>query len=224
MKKVNKKTENSKNIILSNLKEFYIFYKKEIKKTHIICFIISVIIFGISITSLLSSNENLGVINVLDNVSRLSMVGEKILIIALIIVSGLAPFFFIPVIGVLMLPFNIAVSIINTNIIATVFLSFFVIIQLYFTSLAVAAGIYYCRCSTKKYRYDHSSNYGIDDLKQQLLEISKNKKRLENFKNKRLEKEEKRSKLNIKIKYKMLLITFILVAIPVALISLITGV
>ena len=211
-------------VVFSNLKEFIKFYKLELKKTHNIAYIISLIIFGFAVSILLSDSSNLGLIEITDSISRFNIVGEKILITALLIISGLAPFFFVPVIGVIMLPFNLAVSLVNGNIVVGILLSIFIVIELYFTSLATASGIYFCKCSTKRYRYDHSSNFGIDDLKQQLLEISKKTKKLEEFKKKRQEKEEKRAKLKVKVQYKMLLIAFILSIIPIAIISLITGV
>ena len=223
-KKEKKGVENKLDFIFTYLKEFLKFYKIELKKTHIIVYILSVVVFGLAVSALLSDNSNLGIIEMTNSISRFSIVGEKVLIIGLLIISGLAPFLFVPALGVIMLPFNLATNLINSNIVVGIVLSICVIVQLYFVALAVSAGIYFCRCSTKIYRYDHSSNFGIDDLKQQLLEISKNTKKLEEFKKKRQEKEEKRAKLKVKAQYKMLLIAFILSAIPVAIISLITGV
>lgn len=223
-KKNNVKENKFKKYIFKNIVEFLKFYKVELRKTHIISYIISLIIFGLTVGALLTSSSTMDFTNIGTEISRINLIGEKTLIILLTIFSGVAPFFFIPIIGILLLPFNIAVNMFDSNILVTTFMSAFVIVQLFFTSLAVAAGIYYCRCSTKRYRYDHSTNYGIDDLKSQLLEISKNEKKIEAFRDKRIKKMEKREKLNIKIRYKMLLVSFIISIIPIIIISFIIGV
>ena len=62
----------------------------------------------------------------------------------------------------------------------------------------VAAGNVF---NIKKNKYYHSSDFGIDDIKMQLYEIRKNDKKVEEIKNKKIEKAKKIEACNIKIPY-----------------------
>lgn len=223
MEKVKKSTSNNKvknkNIIIQYLK----FYNKELKKVHIISFFLMLIVFAYSIGVVIDTDE-VSFIEETIEVSRLEQVGEKIMIMFLIILSGITPYVFIPVIGLVGMPLILAGNMVDYSIAQTVLTSITSVIQLLFISLCVSTGIYYCRCATKKFRYSQKASFGIDDVIQQLYEIKKDEKKLQAFKDKRLAKAEKKEKLNVKIKYKMMLISFLVSVIPIIILTAISGV
>ncbi len=223
-----KKNNKKDNIIIANIREFIIFYNSKLKKTHIITFAISVIIFfwllatlfidSAAITDFVSSMN-------LSNNGRIDTIfTEKLPLSFLIVFSGITPYAFIPVIGVIGFPYALALGLVGANTFTMIIGVISGILQLFFTSMLVAAGINYCVNSTKKFRYSQAITFGLSDVMIQIYEIRKNDKKVQELKDKKLKKDEKREALNVKIEYKKLILATIIPFIFIALITLITGV
>lgn len=211
--------EKNRNSVLEYLK----FYNKELKKAHIICFFLMLIIYAYSV-GVIIDKEEIEFMEEVTKVAKTNIILEKVVSVFLIVASGITPFVFIPIIGVIGVPMMLSANITNTSIIVTILTSALSILQMFFIALCVSVGMYFCRSSTKKFRYRQKTSFSLDDVIQQVYEIKKDQKKLEEFKKKRLLKAERQEKLNIKTKYKMILITFIISIIPIIILTAISGV
>ncbi|MDD2376647.1 MAG: hypothetical protein PHD15_02695 [Clostridia bacterium] len=212
------------------LKKYFSFYNKNLRKKHIIVFILSLVFFTVFMTNFINNLDQLNqLLTELSSTQEqsnifMTIVKEKIPLVFLFIFSGITPYAFIPVVGIIGYPYILATEIINMSGFNMVLACIGSIIQIFGVSLAIAAGIYYCTCSSKKFRYSQSITFGLDDVKQQIYETTKNEVKLNKIKEKRQIKKEKREKLNIKIEYKGLIITAMISTIIVVTAALITGV
>ena len=212
------------------LNKFILFYNENLKKKHIVIFIISLIFFvfimSACIASMDSINAMLSELNIkTEPVNILKTIfSEKIPLVFLIIFSGITPFLFIPLIGVVGFPYVITLSILSVKGISIVFATICAIFQIFGVSLAIATGIYYCKLSTNKFRYSQMSTFGLDDIKQNIYETRNNQEKLIQLKEKRKLKFDKKQKLNVKTPYFMILISFVISVIIVSVFALISGV
>lgn len=181
------------------------FYNANIKKLHLIMLVISVVLYIISFFAVFSSVKSGNYTLAPDTVaaSFMSMLKENILLDIVIIIAGITPYCFLSIIGLAQ-----AITMVNSLAVRYTLGKTFMItaflggaIQLIGISLCVAAGLYYCRLSTKKNKYYHHSNFGIDDIKLQLYEIRKNDKKVEEITKKKEDKAKKIEACNIKIPY-----------------------
>ena len=183
---INMKSNNS---FISQIKELY---NKNLRKKHIICFIIMTIIFAIVFiyNIHLYNSGSLTVPSDAVGNSFWNATKENFLISAVIIFAGITPYFFLSVIG-----FAQAAVIVNdmvlryaqgSSFLPTLFIGG--IIQMIGFSLCIATGIYYCRLSTKKNKYYHHSDFSFDDMKKQIYEIRKDEKKVEQIEKKKEEK------------------------------------
>jgi hypothetical protein len=178
------------------------------------------------INNLEGINQFLAGINAIKEKSNIftMILKDKIPLVFLLVFSGITPFIYIPVVGIIGFPYILVTGLMNMSVVNMVFASIGAIIQIFGVSLAIAAGIYYCTNSTKRYRYNQTTTFGLDDVKMQIYEATKKEEKLNKIKDKRQAKIEKKEKLNVKIEYKALLITTIISIIIVAIATIITGV
>ncbi len=189
-----------------NLKtEVLDFYNTKLKKMHIILLVIAVVLYIVTFCSTFSSikSGNFSVAETAVAPGFLSSVKENALLDLVIIIAGITPYCFLSIMGIVQAIVGVnglALSyVVGKKFIATLFMGG--LIQLIGISLCVAIGLYFCRLSTKRNKYYHSSDFGIDDIKMQLYEIRKNDKKVEEIKNKKIEKAKKIEACNIKIPY-----------------------
>lgn len=234
-----KKTNVKKNIYQKNtkkidfkfvIKDYFKFYKQKLMKKHIIVYIICLVVFFVMIASLISKiNSTPNISELAQNVKMLSensqgifslIFSKKLPLIFMIIFAGIAPYFFIPVIGI-GVAYGLAVDIVtNFNILtgksSVVPMCIGAIIELIAVSLAVATGIEYCILSTKRWRYSRNQDYSMIDFKRTLYEATNNQKKLNEITKKKEEKLKKNEKNNVKIPYLHLLISFVISIIIIA--------
>lgn len=232
-----KKENKNTNLVASNmLKNYFKFYNDNIKRKHAIIYIISMIIFFILLSFFIS---NIDVTQNLNNISQDAANQEKINIVKiifeqkiplmfLIIFAGITPYVYIPVLGMLN-SYTLATSIINifgktNNNLNLIFSSLGSIIQLFGTALAIATGIYYCTLATKRSKYNKITQLGVNDIKRNIYQLTKNEKKLneleQKIENQKIEKE----KLNVKIPYINLIISGIISSIIVIIGTIISGI
>ena len=214
----------------SSVKHYLNFYKKNLRKKHIIVYVLSLVVFTFLMVNFISNlsetNKFLAQMNNVKDTSNIfsTIIKEKIPLVFLFIFSGITPFLYIPVLGIVGYPYILSVELINMPVLNMVISTIGGVVQLFGISLAISAGIYYCTNNTKKFRYDQSSTFGLDDVKLQIYEATKKEDKLKKLQDKRQAKIEKREKLNVKIEYKALLVTLVISTIIVVVAALITGV
>lgn len=226
IKKERSHFHNFKNV----LRNYFAFYNKNLRKKHIVLYIISLLIFAFFmitfIKNLTEVNQFLSEVKTASEKTNIFMTVLKgrIPLIAIIVASGITPYIYIPLIAIAGFPYLLATELMNLSTINMIIACIGSVIQIFGVSLAVAAGIYYCTSSTKKFRYNQSITFGIDDVKKQIYETTKKEDKLNKLNDKMKNKSDKREKLNVKIEYKALVITAVISMIIVATAALITGV
>lgn len=208
---------NLKNIIRSYKK----YYNENLKKKHFVIFIIMIVIFFSVIGMLFSDLESIKNEIVTNQIVKESffnnLINEKIPLLAVIIFAGITPFFFLPVLGIIgsyTLAFEtISTYCIENSTLAIITGSIGSVIQLIAISLSISTGIYYCIQSTKKFRYSQQMNFGLKDVKKAIYEIRKNEEKLKQLEIKETKKAEEREKLNVKIPYINLIVSFVISAL-----------
>ena len=234
IKKQNNTKKNNKennNDIVKKVKEFIDYYKKNVSKYHVITTIIFYIIFLSSISYFMSNLDIVKEIsaNMNTDINIFSYIlKNKIFTMLLIIVSGITPYFFIPVIGVI-LPYSFSIQVVidfvnsGNNYLLFIVNIIFCLIQLIGVSLAVAFGIKLCILSTKRFRYNQKyKGFSFYDLKKAFYETKNDKKKLEELEASRKKKLEKNEKLNVKIPYFMYIYGFVVSTVIVVITTLIT--
>ena len=225
-----KKERSHSNNFRGVLKEYFSFYNKNLRRKHIVIYILSLIVFTMLMIVLIQNLDEINQITAGENIIKshsnifMTILTEKIPLTFLIVFSGLAPFAYIPLIGIFAYPYILVIQLINMSVINMVLACIGSVIQIFGISLAISAGIYYCKLSSKRYRYNESATFGLDDVKLQFYESTKRIEKLDKLKNKIEVKREKKEKLNVKIEYKNLMITAIISTIIVVVAALITGV
>jgi len=227
--KVKKERTHSSNF-RDVLKNYMSFYNKNLKKKHIIVYILSLVVFAILmimfINNLDQANQLMAEAKNIKSHSNIftTILKDKIPVVALIIFSGITPYVYIPVIGIIGYPYILAMGLMNMSVINMLLACIGSVIQIFGVSLAIAAGIYYCSCSSKKFKYNQSITFGIDEAKEQIYKAAKNEDKLNKLIENKQIKMEKREKLNVKVEYKGLIISAIICIIIVTVAALITGV
>lgn len=221
-KKINKLRRKKSSKIAMLVVDFYDFYKKEIYKKHIVLYVISLILFFIMLVYFLSSNNIPNEISdIIKNSSNLGKVAnfksiftDKILVNFVLLISGITPYFYISILGIMYsytLVINIVSAFNNMAInMSPTFMTIGSIIQMFGISFTSAIGIYLCKITTKKFKYNQQVNFTLNDVKKEYYTIKKDEEKL----NEVLKKEEKRiekiEKLNVKIPYKNIIISFVI--------------
>lgn len=236
--KVKEKEVKTSRIKLPNvLQEILDFYKKNLRKKHIIVYIISLIIFFVFLAMFISSIDVTHSIETIAETVEESkndpgifsiILKQTIPSIFLIIFAGITPFVYLSVIG-FVYPYILAqdiasIFLINTHAYSVIFMTLGDIIKILGISLAMVTGFYYCSLSTKKFRYSQRSSFGMYDLKKHLYELRKNEKKLKEIEEEKKNKDLKNEKLNVKVPYFMLLKLFIISLIIAIIGTLITAI
>lgn len=243
-KKVNnankKHNNNVKNKLFEILKEYYLFYKENIKRKHIIIYIIALLIFFIIISFNLNNFSSENSVNEFANQItqiqeqnkaqeslHLKIAKEKLPLPLFIVFAGITPIIpisFVALIYPVQLATNLflAFTFINNNL-KLIPVSIGCIIQMFALALAIATGFYYYILSTKKYRYSNKMGFGIADIKREYYNIRKDKEKLEKLERIQAKKREKTETLNVKVPYKNLAITVIISTLILVIGAVITG-
>lgn len=181
------------------------FYNQKLKKMHIIFLVIMLAVFAIMFFSSFSAIRS-GKYAVAEGAAPIGLVDsikQNLFLDIVIIIAGITPYCFLSVIGTaqsltlvneLALRYATHSSMMITCLIGGV-------LEIIGVSLCVAIGLYYCRLSTKKNKYYHHSDFGMDDVKMQLYELRKQEDKLKELTKKKEEKARKIEECNIKIPY-----------------------
>lgn len=225
-KKINKLRRKKNSKISMTIVNYYDFYRKELSRKHILLYVISMILFFVMLVYYLNiRNTGAEAIDFLKNgASGTQLLGkmanfknifnEKILINLVILFAGITPYIYIPVLGILY-PSTLVLNIINAfsnlgvNMNPT-FMTIGSIIQMFGISLSSAMGIYFCKVSTKRFKYNQQMSFTFNDVKKEIYTIRKEEEKLNELLEKEEEKNKKIEELNVKIPYKYLIITFII--------------
>lgn len=236
--KLNKKDENAnvsanksskfgiKNIMIGYFK----FYKEKLMRKHIIIYIICLVVFFVMIAALISKiNSTPNIAELAQKAKEVSeasngvfslIITKKIPLIFMIILAGIAPYFFIPVIGIAS-SYSLACDIVtNFNVLtgkaSVIPMCIGAIIQLIAVGLSVATGIQYCLLSTRRWRYSRSQDYSMLDFKRTFYEATGNKKKLKEVAKKKEEKTAKNEKNNVTVPYGYFVISFLISTVIIA--------
>lgn len=236
--KLNKKDENanvsdnksSKFDIKNIIKGYFKFYKEKLMRKHIIIYIICLVVFFVMIATLISKiNSTPNIAELAQKAKEVSeasngvfslIITKKIPLIFMIILAGIAPYFFIPVIGIAS-SYSLACDIVtNFNVLtgkaSVIPMCIGAIIQLIAVGLSVATGIQYCILSTKRWRYSRNQDYSMLDFKRTFYEATGNKKKLKEVAKKKEEKTAKNEKNNVTVPYGYFVISFLISTVIIA--------
>lgn len=214
-KKIDALRQDKRTFIIQSIK-FYDFYKEHIYRKHLVVYILSLMLFFfVLIGALQDTNTKNLIIETLTNSSMTrsqilkSILLEKIPVTVLLVFAGVTPYFYISFVGILY-SFSLATQILlqfvgQTSGINILFLSIGSMIQLFGTSLAVAIGTYYCKLSTKRFRYIQKLSFTVNDVKKEYYEIKKDEEKLKEIEEKEKERNEKIKQLDVKIPYRILI-------------------
>ena len=203
---INKKARKLKVDIKSNegvISQALKLYVSKLKIVHIVVFVV-VIIFYISAFYVTFNKIESGNYFISDGTIAKGFVGmfnENIALSFIIILAGITPFFFFFFLGVAqptLLVDQIALRyIFHSTHPVTGFIGG--MIEMVGLSLCIAVGLYFCKLSTKKNKYYHQSDFGIDDLKTTFYDLRKDNKKIEEMKLKKEKKAKKIEESNVKI-------------------------
>ena len=203
---INKKARKLKVDIKSNegvISQALKLYVSKLKIVHIVVFVV-VIIFYISAFYVTFNKIGNGNYFISDGTIAKGFVGmfnENIALSFIIILAGITPFFYLSILGVAqptLLVDQIALRyIFHSTHPVTGFIGG--MIEMVGLSLYIAVGLYFCKLSTKKNKYYHQSDFGIDDLKTTFYDLRKDNKKIEEMKLKKEKKAKKIEESNVKI-------------------------
>lgn len=202
-KKININMKNKDK--LTQIKEFY---NEKIKKAHIITFAIIAVLYTFIFFAQIYTLKT-GGITVNPNVAPeafVDQVKESFLLSAVILIAGITPYIPLSVFGVaqafIIIDDMILRSAYGISFVPTLYIGG--LFQMVGIALSVVLGVYYCRLNTKKNKYYHHSDFGLDDVKMQLYEIRKDDKKVQEIVKKKEAKAKEIEACNIKIPYLML--------------------
>lgn len=211
-KKENSKKTNVKklNIEMKNkdkLTEIKNFYNEKMKKPHIILSVVLIVLYTIMfIAQIHAVKSGAIVVNpAAYGEGFLDQVKESFLLNLVVIIAGITPYIPLSVFGVAQPFLLINDMMIRAALGASFAVTLYIggLLQIIGIALCVVIGVYYCRLTTKKNKYYHHSDFGIDDVKMQLYEIRKDEKKIEEIRNKKEKKAQEIEACNIKIPYLM---------------------
>lgn len=218
MTNINEKVMKKKKInIKSILLDFFKYYNENLKLKHIICFVIMIIIFALSLNLFYTNSSNSDVQQLIrDNFKEISFftnLGEKIFLVFIIIFAGFTPYLYISVIG-LFYSYSLANEIIvnyvisggTTNLVLMIIAG---VIQIIGISLSVATGINYCKITTKRRKFTSNTTFSINDIKRTFYDLRNNEKGIKKVEESNRKKIEEKQKYNIKVPYLMFVISFL---------------
>lgn len=219
-----KKNRKNNSFVNNILNDFFDFYKNNLRKTHIIIYIISLVLFAIFVTSNLSKIDSTNNIANQVNAASNSLVNvnifktfakEKVPAAFLSVLAGIVPYFYIPILCIYYTAVLLAGNIFDIyqqtgGMLRILPVSISSVLQLIGFSLAISIGIYYCNRGTKRHKYSQNKGVGLNDIKYKFYELKGDKKKEEQMLLKKQKDEEKNEKLNVKIDYKNIIVGLVL--------------
>lgn len=231
-----KRDENNK--FISYLRSYYTFYKENIKKKHIVMFVICICVFFIVFATYMSkitSTPDVATLiknseNSIQNPSNIftTIFKQNIPSVFIIIFAGIVPYIYLPVVGI-GYAYNYALDIIKcfttfSHVGNTIFMTIGTIINLVAISYAIATGMHYCKLVTKKQKYNRTDNYTFNDIRKKFYKETKKEEKLEKLEEKIKQKEIERQKCYVKIPYFNLLISFLISSVIITIGTLISAI
>ncbi len=218
-----KSNKKKKSKIYCIMEDILKFYNSNLRKKHIIVYIISLIIFFVFLAMFISSID---VTHSIEEIVESTENSQSIISIILkqtipstflIIFAGITPFIYLSFIG-FAYPYMLAKDIastflVNAHAYNVILMTFGDIIKIFGISLAMVMGFYYCSLSSKKFRYSQRSGFGMYDLKKHMYELRKDEEKLNKLNEEKLKKDEKNEKLNVKVPYFMIFKIFVIASI-----------
>ncbi len=183
------------------------FIKENVLKSTIILAIIGIIatvlitlIFSFSDVNLLQEGQTV------DKLSFLSTLKERAIILALILVAGWVPYFYISAIAyfayIFMLSGDLLLNMELNGTIFTILVNVFpILIDIGTVAIIAAIGIYMCRFTSKKYKYAQRTSFSFLDVKIQFYEMTKKQEEYDKAVEKKKKKIEDMKKNDVKIDY-----------------------
>ena len=187
----------------SYLKRIYDFFNSNLKKTFVVMCVVAVLLIVIGVQTEVNSIQN-GT-NSSYNLDGLTF-GESyisnIQVIFMVVLAGIVPYMYIPVAGGLMEMYNELVMsayiIVEKGYLKGILLYIFpLLLNICIISVATALGVYICKTVTMKYKIDNIKHMNSTNFRLKWYEVIKNEKKketLEEKKNKKLIKLEKKYK------------------------------
>ncbi len=209
------------------LKDYFKFYKTDLRKKQIILFILSIAIFGIFMGAHISNLKNEDYIAQIQNIGQNTesfnlfetIFKEKILVTFVLILAGITPYLYISVLGI-SVGYQLAYEMVEVLFVAgnngnVILMCIGAIIQTIGFSLASATGIVWCKISTKRRKYANSKDKSFLDFKKEFYLLKGDDKKIKELEQKRKEKAQKDEKNNVNVPYLRLLISFVISSIIV---------
>lgn len=221
----------SKNKFQEKMGEYFLYYKTNIKRKHLIVYIVSLLILFLMLNLFLSRTDvntsmkvaTEGGTQVVQTMSWTqigsALLKDKIPTVFLCVFAGITPFVYLSGIAFLypyLLASNIATVYASSMQVGSIIVIVIgCIIQLIGISLAMATGFYYCSLSSKKFRYSQGKSFGSFNVKRQYYEMRREEEKLNALLEKEKAKQEKNEKLNVKVPYLNMAISFVISTIIV---------
>lgn len=217
-KKSNIEETKYKNILF----EYFNYYKNKLIRKNIVIFILSVLLFAIFLGNYISNLNNSDFLEQVKNIGTSqanygvisNIIKNKIPTLFIIILAGITPYFYISTLGIfsgVQLASEIFSKISvanNTN--SIVFMCIGAIIQMVGFSLAASTGMNWCTIMIKRNRYFSGRENSVLDFRQEYYRLKNDSKKLEQLKKKKKEKLLKNEKNNVKVPYKMFIMSFLI--------------
>lgn len=236
VRKRNINNQNKKNNFQIFFSNYYTFYKENIKKKHIVVFVICLCIFFITFATCMSKITSSPDIATLiknseetqqNSASIISIIfKQNIPSVFVTMLAGIVPYVYIPVVGI-GYAYIYAVNIIEyfatfSHTGNVIFMTIGAIINLVAISYAVATGMHYCKLVTKKQKYNRTDNYTINDVRKKFYKETKNEEKLKKLEEKIKKREIERQNAYVKVPYVNLLVSFLISSIIIIIGSLIS--
>lgn len=198
------------------LKDFLLFLDKEIVKKAVICFIISIILCALSlstITKAVTVGES-----IYKKVGFVAEYWNRFQIICIIPLAGLVPYIYAPAVGVITSSFNevsnLALLIkefgylkgILTGIVPSV-------LDLLVISIVISLGMYICNKITIGYKITNVKNMNLTNFKIRLYEVLGKEKEKKELEEKKQAKIQKLEQIKEKLNYLQILNTILLASV-----------
>ncbi len=156
--------------------------------------------------------------------TRFDAIKQQLALTFVTVFVGLTPYVPISVLVTVAYPIITAINVSGHSIIIAILMTLLVIIEIFLVTLVVAIGMYWCKMSTKHFRYNQSTSLTFNDVRLEFNEAMKKTEKVEEIKKKMEEKYEKVKLLNEKTNYKGIFVFTILCAVLLTVLTLITGV
>lgn len=217
-KKSNAEEKKYKNILF----EYLEYYKSKLIKKNIVIFILSVVLFAVFLGNYISNLNNSDFLEQVKNIGTsqandgviTNIIKNKIPTLFIIILAGITPYFYISTLGIFS-GVQLASEIFSKISIANhsnsiVIMCIGAIIQMVGFSLAASTGMSWCTIMIKRNRYFSGKENSVLDLRQEYYRLKNDNKKLEQLKKKKKEKLLKNEKNNVKVPYKMFIMSFLI--------------